>query len=141
MQVVEQLIIFGGCNMDISRIIIHENKEDYQPDEVAMLEQAYLSLTAKSQGEEISLEETRIIVAYKRYKQEGNFKIVAEKAKKAPKEPSAAKPAKEKKPKALTKKERELLTTIKDLLEGGQITIESLPEEKRTFYETNKERL
>jgi hypothetical protein len=129
--------------MDLSKITIHNNKEDYTPVEAIELEQAFHTLTAKAQGEEITLEETRIIVAWKRYVQDGNFKIVAEKVTKAktPRIPKEPKPPKEKKPKALTAKEKQLLLTMRDLIDGGQITLESLPEDRREFYELNKERI
>lgn len=129
--------------MDISKITIHNSKDEYTPVEALELEQAYHTLTAKAQGEEITLEETRIIVAYKRYVQDGNFKIVAEKVTKAktPKAPKEPKEAKPKKQKALTAKEKQLLLTMRDLIEGGQIALESLPEDRREFYELNKERV
>ena len=126
--------------MDISTIIIHSNKEDYSPLEAIALEQAYKTLVAKSQGEEISLDETRIIVAYKRYQQEGNFKIVAEKTKRVAKEKVTKEP-RVKKPKALTKKETQLLLTMRDLLHDDLISLDSVPQEQREFYELNKDRV
>jgi hypothetical protein len=128
-------------NMDISQIVTHSNKEDYLLEEVLALEKAYHSLVAKSQGEEISLDETRVIVAYKRYQQERNFKIVAEKAAKKVREPKAPKEPRVKKPKALSQKDKNILLTMRDLLEGGQLTLEGLSEEKRNFYEMNKDRV
>jgi len=126
--------------LDISTIIIHSNKEDYSPLEAIALEQAYKTLVAKSQGEEISLDETRIIVAYKRYQQEGNFKIVAEKTKRVAKEKVTKEP-RVKKPKALTKKETQLLLTMRDLLHDDLISLDSVPQEQREFYELNKDRV
>ena len=126
--------------MDISTLVVHSNKEDYSPTEVIALEQAYKTLVAKSQGEEITLDETRIIVAYKRYQQEGNFKIVAEKTKRVAKEKIAKEP-RVKKPKALTKKETQLLLTMRDLLHDELISLDSVPPEQREFYELNKDRV
>ena len=127
--------------MDISTITVHSNKEDYSPLEAIALEQAYKTLVAKSQGEEITLDETRIIVAYKRYQQEGNFKIVAEKTVRAKKEKVVKEPKepKPKKQKALTKKEVQLLLTMRDLLHDELITLDSVPAEQREFYELNKD--
>ena len=129
--------------MDISKITIHNNKDEYTPVEALELEQAYHTLSAKAQGEEISLEETRIIVAWKRYVQDGNFKIVAEKVTKAktPKAPKEPKEAKPKKQKALTAKEKSLLLTIKELVESETLTLESLPAQQQEFYNLNKERI
>jgi thiol:disulfide interchange protein len=129
--------------VDISKITIHNNKDEYTPVEALELEQAYHTLSAKAQGEEISLEETRIIVAYKRYQQDGNFKIVAEKVTKAktPKAPKEPKEAKPKKQKALTAKEKSLLLTIKELVESETLTLESLPAQQQEFYNLNKERI
>lgn len=129
--------------MDISKITIYNNKDEYTPVEAIELEQAYHTLTTKAQGEEISLEETRIIVAYKRYVQDGNFKIVAEKVTKAkvPKAPKEPKEVKPKKPKALTAKEKSLLLTIKELVESETLTLESLPIQQQEFYNLNKERI
>jgi hypothetical protein len=129
--------------LDISTITVHSNKEDYSPLEAIALEQAYKTLVAKSQGEEITLDETRIIVAYKRYQQEGNFKIVAEKTVRAKKEKVVKEPKepKPKKQKALTKKETQLLLTMRDLLHDDLITLDSVPAEQREFYELNKDRV
>lgn len=129
--------------MDISNITIHNNKDEYTPVEALELEQAYHTLTAKAQGEEITLEETRIIVAYKRYVQDGNFKIVAEKVTKTktPRVPKEPKPPKEKKQKALTAKEKSLLLTIKELVELGTLTLDSLPLQQQEFYNLNKDRI
>lgn len=67
-------------------VTIHDNLEDYTPEELFTLEQAGAQLCICEQGEQRTLEQTRIIVAYKRLKQERNFKIVAEKTAKIPKE-------------------------------------------------------
>ena len=75
-------------------LIIRENKEDYSPEEAVLLCQAAEQLLNCEQGSERSLEETRTMVAYRRYKQEGNFKVVA---------PKPPKVVKERKPKKLTK--------------------------------------
>ena len=132
--------------MDISKIVIHENKDQYSISEALDLEQAYKTLYAKAQGEEITLDETRVIVAYKRYQQEGNFKIVAEKKSKPPKIPKEPKEKvpkvpRVKKPKALTKTEIQTLLMMRELLEAGQITLETVPADKREFYELNKDRV
>jgi hypothetical protein len=82
-------------------LAIYNNKDDYQPHELFALQQAGEQLLICEQGEERTLEQTRIMVACKRLKQEGNFKIVAEKAARVPKEPKAPK---EKKLKKLSKK-------------------------------------
>lgn len=63
-------------------VIIHNNKEDYTPEEAFLLEEAYNAIASKQQGEMLTIDDTRIIVAFKRYKQEQNFKIVAVKVKK-----------------------------------------------------------
>ena len=70
-------------------ITIHENKGDYTAAEIAELTQAYNDLGIKAQGGELTIDETRIRVAYIRLQREGNFKIVVEakKAAKTPKEP------------------------------------------------------
>lgn len=81
--------------MDISKIVIRNNKADYTPEELIVLAQAGQQLAYCEQGEERTLEETRILVAYKRLQQEDNFKVVAEKPPKA---------VRERKPKKLTKK-------------------------------------
>jgi hypothetical protein len=121
-------------------IITHSSKEEYLPEEIIALEQAYKQLVTKSQGEEITLEETRIIVAYKRYQQEGNFKIVAEKAVKAarvPKEPKVPRVPKEKKAKALTKKDLQTLLIMRALISAGQTELANLPQDKQDFYNSN----
>jgi hypothetical protein len=79
---------------------IYNNIDDYSPEELFALESAGEQLCVCGQGESRTLEETRIIVAYKRLKQERNFKIVAEKAVRIPKE----KKVKEVKIKKLSKK-------------------------------------
>ena len=81
-------------------IVIHNNIDAYTPEQLFVLEQAGESLLIVEQGESRTLEETRIIVAYKRLKQSRNFKIVAEKAARIPKE----KKVKEVKIKKLSKK-------------------------------------
>lgn len=63
-------------------ITIHNNKEDYTPEEAHLLEEAYNAIASKQQGEMLTIDDTRIIVAFKRFKQEQNFKIVAVKVKK-----------------------------------------------------------
>lgn len=81
--------------MDISKIVIKNNKADYTPEELMLLQQAGEQLAYCEQGGERTLEETRVLVAYKRLQQEDNFKVVAEKPPKA---------VRERKPKRLTKK-------------------------------------
>lgn len=56
-------------------VTIHNNIEDYSFEERQQLEQAYLELEVKSQGGLLTLDETRIRVAYVRLKREENFKI------------------------------------------------------------------
>lgn len=82
-------------------ITIHENKADYTAAEAAILKQTYDALEVKAQGGDLTIDETRIRVAYIRYQREDNFKIVVEKktAPKTPKEPKGRK-AKITKPKA-----------------------------------------
>jgi xanthine dehydrogenase iron-sulfur cluster and FAD-binding subunit A len=65
---------------------IYNNIDDYSPEELFNLEQAGEQLLICEQGDIRTLEQTRIMVAYKRLKQERNFKIVAEKAVRIPKE-------------------------------------------------------
>ena len=78
------------------QVTIHENKEDYSPAEAHLLAQAYQELEVKAQGGNLTLEETRIRVAYVRYKREENFKIAIlpekkTRAVKEPKDPNAPK--------------------------------------------------
>lgn len=75
------------------QVTVHENKEDYTPAEAHLLAQAFQELEIKAQGGELTLEETRIRVAYVRYKREENFKvaILPEKKVRVPKDPSAPK--------------------------------------------------
>jgi hypothetical protein len=86
-------------------LVFHDNKEDYSPEELLALKQAYDALTVKCQGGELTLEETKIRIAFLRVQRENDFKIVVTKVKvpKAPKEP---KQPKEKKTR--TKVEREV---------------------------------
>lgn len=87
-------------------ITIHENKSDYTPAEAIELKQAYQALEVKAQAGKLSIEETRIRVAYLRYLREDNFKIVVEKKKvaKEPKEPKArTRKLKQETPKKVTK--------------------------------------
>jgi len=81
--------------MDIASFKPKNNKADYSPEELIWLIQAGEQLSHCEQGEERTLEETRVLVAYKRLQQEDNFKVVAEKPPKA---------VRERKPKKLTKK-------------------------------------
>lgn len=81
--------------MKLSDIVIHNNKSLYTPEQLMLLEQAGQQLSHCEQGESRTLEETRVLVAYKRLQQEDNFKVVAEKPPKA---------VRERKPKKLTKK-------------------------------------
>jgi len=92
-------------------IIIHNNIDSYTPEQLFILEQAGERLLIVEQGESRTLEETRVIVAYKRLKQERNFKVVAEKATK-PKKEKVEKVAKIKK---LNKKDFNAVLT-KDIL-------------------------
>jgi hypothetical protein len=82
-------------------LVIYNNIDDYSPEELFALEAAGEQLCICEQGESRTLEETRIIVAFKRLKQERNFKIVAEKAAKVARE----KKIKEVKIKKLSKKD------------------------------------
>lgn len=84
-------------------IQIYNNIDDYSPEELFTLEQAGEQLCICVQGEERTLEQTRIIVAYKRLKQGRNFKIVAEKATKVAREKKIKEPE-EKKIKKMKKK-------------------------------------
>lgn len=63
-------------------IAIYNTKAEYSAEEAQALEEAYNNLASKIQGQQLSIDDTRIIVAYKRYKQEQDFKIVATKVKK-----------------------------------------------------------
>lgn len=81
--------------MDIASFKPKNNKADYSPEELMWLQQTGEQLAHCEQGESRTLEETRILVAYKRLQQEDNFKVVAEKPPKA---------VRERKPKKLTKK-------------------------------------
>lgn len=56
-------------------VTIQNNIEDYSFEEKQQLEQAYTELEVKSQGGNLTLDETRIRVAYVRLKREENFKI------------------------------------------------------------------
>lgn len=81
--------------MDIASFKPKNNKADYSPEELMWLQQTGEQLSHCEQGEERTLEETRVLVAYKRLQQEDNFKVVAEKPPKT---------VRERKPKKLTKK-------------------------------------
>ena len=84
------------------QIVLHERITDYSPEEAMILSQAFSELEAKAQEGNLSLEETRIRVAYCRYKREEDFKIAIlptkkvkePKAVKEPKEPKERKPRK-----------------------------------------------
>lgn len=91
-------------------LTIHENKEDYTPEEAAILQQEYDKLTIKLQSEELTLEEVRVRIAYLRYKREENFKIAIVKEKK----PKVVKEPKEKKPRQSRKKKT--TTDLEDYL-------------------------
>jgi len=67
--------------------MIRENKDDYSEQEIAELTNAFNELEYKAQGGELTIEETRIRVAYCRLQRESNFKIQILKAAKVPKEP------------------------------------------------------
>jgi hypothetical protein len=56
-------------------LVIRDNIDDYSHEERLAVEQAYNELEEKSQGGELTLEETRIRVAWVRLKREENFKI------------------------------------------------------------------
>jgi hypothetical protein len=56
-------------------LTIHNNIEDYSHEEGLALEEAYNALTEAAQGGNLTFEETRIRVAYVRFKREENFKI------------------------------------------------------------------
>jgi hypothetical protein len=56
-------------------LVIRDNIDDYNREERLAVEQAYNELEEKSQGGELTLEETRIRVAWVRLKREENFKI------------------------------------------------------------------
>ena len=89
-------------------VAIHENKSNYTATEAVLLKQAYDALEVKAQNGELSIEETRIRVAYLRYMREDNFKIVVEK-KKTVKEPKAPK-----EPKTRTRKTKQEIPKIPD---------------------------
>ncbi len=111
-------------------ITIYNNIDDYSPEELFALEQAGEQLCICEQGEERTLEQTRIMVAYKRLKQERNFKIVAEKAAKVPKE----KKVKEVRLKKLNKKDFMALLTRS--VTGVELSEEELArlEYSKQFY-------
>ena len=56
-------------------IIVYENNTDYTFEERQALGKAYQDLDVKAQGGKLTLEETRIRVAYIRMQSEDNFKI------------------------------------------------------------------
>lgn len=56
-------------------ITIRDNIDDYNHEERLAVEQAYNELEEKAQGGELTLEETRIRVAWVRLRREENFKI------------------------------------------------------------------
>lgn len=56
-------------------ITVHNNIEEYTHEEKLALEQAFKDLEVKAQGGNLTLDETRIRVAYVRLKREENFKI------------------------------------------------------------------
>lgn len=61
--------------MNLANITLHNDKADYSPLEFEALKEAYDSLEEKAQGGILSLEETRIRIAYCRYYQEDHFRI------------------------------------------------------------------
>jgi len=111
--------------VNLNNITIRNNKEDYSEDELLAIEQAYQELYAKAQGEELTLAETRIIVAYKRIQQEANFKIVAAKI---------IKPKREKKPKKLLVREKKRLEIILEELSTGTLDEATLEEVDADIY-------
>ena len=56
-------------------LIIYNNIEDYSFEEKRALEVAFNELEEKAQGGKLTLEETRVRVAWVRLKREENFKI------------------------------------------------------------------
>jgi hypothetical protein len=56
-------------------LIIHDNIEDYSHEEGLALEAAFNAIEETAQGGNLTLEETRVRVAYTRFKREENFKI------------------------------------------------------------------
>jgi hypothetical protein len=72
-------------------ITIHSNIEDYTLNERLELEDAYNKLEVKSQGGKLTIDETRIRVAYVRLRRESDFKISQASVKKVkePKQPKA----------------------------------------------------
>ncbi len=103
----------GNLPIMANVIVIHNNRNEYTPEELFNLQQAGEKLLVCEQGKSRTLEETRIMVAFKRLKHEGNFKITVEKPPKA---------VKERKPKKLTKKNFLLLDA--KILEGEALSVE-----------------
>lgn len=61
---------------NFNKITLKNNKSEYTQDEIAIIENAWKSLEVKAQGGQLTIEETRIRIAYLRLKQEENFRIV-----------------------------------------------------------------
>jgi len=119
---------------------IYNSKSEYSPEEAFELEQAFAALEEKAAGGELTIEETRIRVAYARYKREDNFKIAATKVKaiKAPKEP---KPPKEPKIPKEPKVRKSRAKQIDNIALAGQLLYrknqgEVLTEEENLFLQT-----
>ena len=117
------------------QITIHENKEDYLPEEVALLTQAYNELELKAQSGNLTLEETRVRVAYNRYQRESNFKIAILPTKKI-KEPKEPKVVGERK----TRTKKEVVPKVNTIERASQLFYrqrqgEELTDEEVAFLE------
>jgi hypothetical protein len=88
-------------NPDITQLGTNSSK--YLPEEKEKIEQDFKEVQEKlNSGQQLTLDDTRIVVLRARMIREEAFFIVPEKAAKAPKAPKAEKPPKELKAKKLT---------------------------------------
>ena len=122
----------------MEKITIHESSSNYSPVEAALLQQAYNELEVKAQKGELSIEETRIRVAYLRYQREGDFKIAVRAAtNKKPKEP---KEPKERKPRTTRTRKSKKDVLLDDIAKASQLLFkknngQELTEEEETFLQ------
>lgn len=120
---------------------IYNSKEEYSPAEAAELAQAFSNLEEKAQGGILTIEETRLRVAYIRFLREDNFKIAIVKEPKAkkekvPKEPKAPKEPKVKVARATTKKDPKLSSIERaGALLFKRNSGQTLTEEENTFLD------
>ena len=119
-------------------VTIHENIEDYTIEEKVALQEAYDSLEMTAQAGELTIDETRIRVAYIRLKREENFKISVIKEPKAPKVPKPPKEPGQKRTRTKKVKEKDSIELASELF-FKRMTGEILtPDEEKFLEEQDK---